>query len=893
MKKSLLLFLLLEIPNFAKSQAPICNYFTPYREESAQILQNLDKSQIPTGTLYEEVFPWADIEVYDGTSATDTSTNYHFFQAYSELFYSTYNNYAYTHPSNLEYQIKNFNVNSKFHHPIGIIDFDYNTIKTDAVANGLLTVINNQLFDNPNRTTTPYETKRAFLTSVLQADNFEEFYNGTHYFYFDQNFVLSNRSFYLANYDYVDFLLDGILIQRAFTNGLPSLIVPVVFSPLVKESVLTILLHKFNNQEDISRIKLKRKVIKNFTSCDGGFQIEIEGDSFDGGYGVPAYSAKGKGYVFFSNQSCNSQTIKKPVIFVDGFDPTNKRNAWTIWDKRINVELFDQNQNSVFFGEELRNNGYDIIVYDYDEKGTNRGGAGFIENNGIAFARFCEKIYNDYKDSLQQDIIVVAPSMAALVVRYGLAWAETNNIAHHVALYVSFDGPHKGAHVTSGTQNIVDLLTQYGGLKIFDGVNSGISHCNAAKQMLVNHSSQQSESMQAHPYRQQFLSNLAAVGNYPNNLRKIAISDGNRSGILKSKAVNEFDPCDNLMDIYIKRRIRFFCSGDNCNKLSINVFAMTDQSRCESIDFKVKSSANLLSFLTTNNDFTTKTLYSQPVFINKTFDKAPGGMFGPEADFELKDWQETLAWLFTGKLDISKNLMPKTTFVPTISSLDYSFPNAEAYDIYKDFDGVNVSKCGGTSPFDTVYATSLDFNHARIDAYLLSVFRDEIYGLKPKSTCSFNCPENLILNIHVTEPERVEYQAIKSITIEPNFKVDSGAVFIAQIGCNQFQSNINSVKNNNSNKSIFNDSCPFDWDLSKTQVSCENGYTKFTVFLKNVDLDSFAEVTFHGNPWYRAYYGDTGFTFILPSYPGQPHVFRARQANRPENVISITLYHCE
>lgn len=478
-------------------------------------------------------------------------------------------------------------------------------------------------------------------------------------------------------------------MQRNYTFGNSFLLIGLDFPQYEGKSTLSTIYHKSTGEEDVSRITLDRKILKNFTTCDGGIQVFTTGDSFDGGYGKGAYGSQGRGYIFFGNGNCATHSLRKPIIFVDGFDPDNSRNAWDIWSTRINAPIQDINGNTVQFGNELRANGYDIIIYDYDEDAVNRGGGGFIENSGIGFAKFVEFLHSQHISTLEQDFIVIAPSMAALVVRYGLAWAEQNNIAHHVALYISFDGPQQGAHVTAGIQQSIDLFTQYGGLKMYDGVKNGIHQTNAAKQMLLNHSSQESETAAAHPYRQIFLNNLAAVGSYPQNLRKIAIADGNRNGFLKSLAVHGYEPCDPILQAKVKRRFLGFCKS--CNKLEVDTYAQTDNNRCQTLNFKVRYDALLLRWLSGTGTTASYTYYSQPVFTNKSFDKAPGAMFGTEADVELKWWQKALAWVVTGGVRIETNLMPKSNFVPSVSSIDYTFPNNESYNIYKNFQGINLS----------------------------------------------------------------------------------------------------------------------------------------------------------------------------------------------------------
>jgi hypothetical protein len=880
------------------AQVPSCNAPIPYAEEGHQILKNLDKSQVPTGILYEEVFPWADLELYDATSITDSSTFNHFFQSYAELYYSSYNRTNMIHPSNLESSISNFHSNKDYHHPIGFIDYNFNSLDPNAITNNSIYVSNGQLFDTPNRTQSPYLAKRTFISSVLQANSIEDFYDGIHYFYFQPSFTFSNRGTQISSYEYIDFYLDGAFLNRTYTNGNNSLTVAIDFPLYEGQSLLSFVYHKVSGEDEVARVQLNRKARKNLTGCNGGTQIPITGDSFDAGYGDGAYGAQGKGYIFWANQNCASKQLKKVVIFVDGFDHDNSRDAWKIWNSRINATIRDINGNDIQFGNELRSDehGYDVIVYDYDEDLTNRGGGGLVENNGIAFVKFLETLYNQHQSTLQQDFIVIAPSMAALVVRYGLAWAEKNNKAHHVALYMSFDGPNQGAHVTAGIQQSIDIFTQYGGLRKYESKKNFLHHSFAAKQMLLNHSSQESESGAPHPFRQIFLNNLAAVGSYPQNLRKIAICDGNREGILKSTAIHGYEPCDPILQFRIKQRLRLFCA--NCNKLSIDTYAQTDDGRCESMKFKVHNEALLLKALAGANATQEFSRFSTPVFPSKSFDKAPGGMFGTEAEvkFDFWDsWKLVLGWAFTGGISIPKNLMPKSNFVPTYSSADYTFPNGENFNIYKGFQGVNLSKCAGTTPFDTVYALPLDFNHARLDAGLLEVFRNEIYNLKPKSVCSDpNCPEYLTLNSPVPNSERLLKKAQKAIFIEEGFKADGineSVVFKAAIGCNQVLGLLGIPKLNNAPNVV--SSCsedPLNWD-SPSIVCAGNGTTAFTALVKNLDISTYTEFSTDGVSYTRANLFDRGFEVTLPNQSGS-QIFFARTANNQSYIISGFISYC-
>lgn len=419
-----LLFFLSVITSFA--QIPNCNTPIPYNKRAYEILENLDKTQIPTGVLYENVFPWAEVEFFDGTANADTSNTLHFMQAYTELYNSTYNRANILHPYDYENACLNVHTDRDLHHPLGIIDYDFNTIDPNSITNNLLYVDNQKLYDVPGRTQSPYIQKHVFLASPIMTGNFERFYRTTHYFYVEQQFILSNTGLNVSDINYIDFEMDGNLLHREYVNGRSSFVIPVDFSIIDKVfKTLIIKITKAIGDGQISRIQLSTEVLQNLTPCKGQTQIFVTGDPFDGGYGTGAYSALGRGYVFFGKDHCATQQVKKPVIFIDGFDPTNTRDVWQIWDSRINFP-FNDNGTPVKFGEELIQNNYDVIIYDYDEKFTlstpNRGGAGLVENNGIALAKFLQTLYQQYQGSLEQGFIIIGPSMGSLVARYALTY---------------------------------------------------------------------------------------------------------------------------------------------------------------------------------------------------------------------------------------------------------------------------------------------------------------------------------------------------------------------------------------------------------------------------------------------------------------------------------------
>jgi hypothetical protein len=667
----------------------------------------------------------------------------------------------------------------------------------------------------------------------------------------------------------------------------------------VVAAVLTIKLKKKLFGQKVTRIELKGENLDSLSECEGLNQIFVTGDAIDAGYGEGSYAAKGRGYIFFGEGNCATQQVKKPIIFVDGFDPTNTRRVWDIWKYRIN-RPFDEGGILKSMGDTLIKDGYDIIIFDYDEVGINRGGAGFIENNALAFVRLLDSLYTRYSSTMEQDFIIVAPSMASLVVRYALAYMETNNIPHHVQTYISFDGPNQGAQVPLGIQQFVDLVTQYGGLRILGAAKYGFHQSNAAKQMLLHHSYTGSETVEAHPYRQIFLDNLAAVGQYPNNLRKVAIIDGNRTGIKKSTP----QPPPNQLILPAGKELELEITQlENQNDVvRIKAFAQTDNQRSESIDFKIRRKSRLFQLVFGGiGNQTDIQRYSQNVNF-QSIDIAPGGNFGADDTLNLDEaypkFMDNFRKITKKNLAIPYNTFFSTCFMPTTSAVDFTFPN-ESFTYYKDFTGVNLSKCAGTTPFDTVYAPlDMDLGHAMNNYRIVNGFRHEIYDY-PVNACGLNCQDYETLTGTIRASNADIYRAEKAIFLEPNFSASASEniTFCATIGCtNGTKSNVqlyyDKVK---SSQNAVNSICtndPFTWDTSRNQVICGSGFTTFKVFTKNYSTDNYVEFSTNGSSWNRANIQDDGWQVAINANPGQSQVFYAREKLNPSNVIQGWLQHC-
>jgi hypothetical protein len=868
------------------------------KDLNQSILMNLDKTQIPHQTLYDAVYPFADLGAYNGTASTDTSNGFHFLQAYSELYSSRNTTIGYVHPSDFYKKIGNLTLNQDFYHQIGIIDYQYSTIKSNAVSSNLLSVSNSQLFDVAGRPLSPYESHHAQVAAVLNNTSENCFRAGNHYFRFDPEFTLVNTGFNLSDITYVQIFFDNNQVYAGAVAGLNGIDLPFTISNADADIVVKMILTTATTTRTY-RFIICTEQREPISSCNGGDIYNVKGPPYAGFYPEGAYSALGRGTIYYATANCAEKKITKPIIFVDGFDPFNKYDGNYIYETYLNAE-FTENDSIKKLGTELRNAGYDLIIYDEiadPNKDYNTGGGGYIEHNGMALATFLNQFYTTHASTIVNDYVVVGASMGGLISRYALTWAEYNNIPHHTRLFVAFDSPQNGAQIPIGLQAGLDKFFKDGILSGKDKISNALHQSNAAKQLLLHHSDANSETPVSHPYRAQFYTQLAAIGNWPSQCRMVSIACGNGKGKSKNIAPVTFaDPpallaCGKNLDIGIKNRapILIPCNLDLCYKMRLETYLSTSNARCLALDYSLNNT-RLLNLIGPQNPLLSKKIYTKSGD-GGNLDIAPGARFGNNPLSAMKTAYKIISYIVTGPFVETKNNLFFGNFIPTTSAAAYTFPNGEALNYAKDFTGVNLSRCAGTTPFDTVYLQENDLPHVAIDVSIANSFRSEINFPKPKSVCSSPCLDYVTLNSTNSPSVSQTIRAAKAIIIEPNHSIPAGTTFKTELGCVN-QSSSTQLKNSLSIPSFILNTCPFDFNISQNQVICGSpGFSKFRVFVRNFELSPYVEFsTNNGSSWNRANIGDNGYELIInANAPSQN--FKARPKNDPTNIISINLNH--
>lgn len=699
------------------------------------ILQYLNMNKVPYGILYDKVVDLSSLGRYSDT-ATDSlkpvSNPLQFHQAYFEYYYSHVDTSQIIPPDSIINTLSaQYDSNI---HPLVILKANFANIKQYAIDSGLLSFQNGHLYDKGDSIVSAYDTNAVTLIS-LGLDSIGVS-TGTHKIVLDPLFILGNDSMAIDTIKLS--FSNGNTDQYFYVNGINKsqykVLPPITFNVNATDSVIVVnvtitstngkkLGNKFSFVNAAKLTTNSGGTLTKLEGCNGGDSYPITGYMPDVSilndygfvwrnhvYGLPPASpAEGTYYVFYADKNCGTHQVTNPVIFIDGFDPSNSRDAKDIYNNYINKTQIICDGIPVYLADKMRADGYDLIILDYKDGGN------LIEKNGLLLAKTLEDIYSRYSSTLQDDFVVIGPSMGALVAQYGLAWMEKNGHSHHTRLYISFDGPHHGANVPLGLQKFIDYIDNAGLLnslaqKAFQGLENTLDGY-AAKQMLDLHFFSNSQSEPA-PDRDRtiFLKHLNSVNTWPGALRKVAIINGNRDAI-NNQNVN---PGDLILQFEHSTGWSWLSYKD----IDWNVHA----SEPNETNRIMHNWSAMLGWLLLNTSFGWTNAYHVPGPNNAALDICPGSYFGGLSGMHLQDGFSSLGGIVSGYYHKANY----TTFIPTVSSTaSYSLTSSN-YNLYQSFSNDIISSCANNTPFNWVYADHVSTDHVQVDNNIGNWFINEI-----------------------------------------------------------------------------------------------------------------------------------------------------------------------
>jgi Alpha/beta hydrolase of unknown function (DUF915) len=709
----------------------------PWRTYADYKFQPLNKNLIPTGVLYDRVFPIANVERYTGGPAlTDTTNSNHFLQAYYEMYQASYNTSGKKRPEELDSLLKkNYTANE---HPIGIMLYKFNRFDSLALQDHLLdTLPNGQFVDVSNPPRNPYVTSTSFMASAMIAEG-QNFTTGAHKFYIDPAFFVTNEQLTLKTVK-IDFgdgqgwqtiEVDGNLQQRS-----PFFFFLAINSPFMVLARIEIIFLSpalqgisYKGIFQISVKPAKDPFIP--TPCKGQNYWIVDANQaalnqVNATYNNPPIDHEGRkdsAFFFYAgNGTTCGNTIRRPVIILDAFDPTNDRDMGTIWNEKINIRI-DRNGNpNTKFGDYMLNEGYDIIVLNF------KNGNDLIERDALTLVALIERLNQTYGSQYLQDITVMGPSSGGLVVQYALAYMEHNNIPHRVKTFVAFDTQFQGANFPIGLQYFFQYVSARGILfainKTRTLLSDGLYNSYVNKQMLAHHHSANSITPAPHPYRNQFLANLAAVGGYPQQCRKVAIINGVNTGAPN----NAITANSTMLSISAKRGgPAGACNNNICKKLNWVCKSTTNGAPTNVTQMYTAIPALNLLLL---QPPITKNYSAGPAWNNSSLDNAPGSTFvnifgnnpGEINEDKLFFLLQQAIFLLTGQKNTTfTQQINRFTLIPSYHAADLQYPNKNLY-----LNWSNEYLCGKT-PLDYVYVPNNIQFHAERNNANLQFFENEI-----------------------------------------------------------------------------------------------------------------------------------------------------------------------
>lgn len=786
-----------------------------YKTIMDDVFSGIPSSKVTTGLLIEKAIPYVNLSKYDGSKQSDTIS-------YS-LWKKLYKQYCFAHYdyTNVDFS-KDFleTEDSKEEIQMGMLLFEYNQVKPEAVPNGQIVMdsVQGKIIDKTSSSTQVLDEKWCFSIAPLVS----EITVGTYYFSFPETYFLGNRRNQLQDLS-VDFC-DG--------NGFVSVGVGqsrmVVYENPGEKTITA--------RAKVSGTYLygKGKLVVNSLSGVSDNMLKSVSFSVEPDFGPESFWSNDieSQYAYYGR--CQSDgTLRKPYIIVSGFDPMDNNRLIDEGDDKVNLYRVS-NKNGYL--DQLRNDGYDIIIYRSKNSGES------IIPNALNLVDFIQKI-NSEKTS-NNELIIAGASMGGLVVRYALTYMEYHKIDHQTKLFISVDSPQEGANIPLGIQYMVKCLADDLGEYISDMVmlydmKNQMLDSDAAQEMLLYHyKGTRGSEANCSSKRDEFVAELKSIGNFPKQCRSIGLSMGSGNGQQQGFASG---------DLLIKKNPSFlpfdFTPGVQL-AWEFAAYAVPDKS--SHLIYEEALTPKTCIQILTLNGFEQKcmqilpTIASRNVSVDNTIsiDNAPGSI---NKIHNLKIVDEKFPKLkpVIKALDILGNIefdSHPDNFIPTYSSLGLqNVSNNPSIDvkaylagrsgIMKVSDNLYVrTNSSNVTLFDVLYVENENLDHI-YDKDKVGVFTEEMNSVMLQESSSENIyVENTTMrnghrkaiearsnvfignsvddldynngDVIVESGATMSVLANEKISIEPGTKIKKGASFSARIGNDTYcdESNMNYVK---------------------------------------------------------------------------------------------------
>ena len=454
------------------------------REGLLQSLGGLDPTRIPTRILYDRVTAMSGLVEHDGQGEAHPVTIARWRQMLHEMTLASLAEPTWPTVTQLREEARSARDSGLV--PIAVLSFRYNRIRPDALDRGLLVRRQGRLIEGDGvQGSEPYLEARAFAAVTLVPRT----YRGERV-----EFEL-RRDLFVGNDPAIP---SRVEIDFADGHG---------FRPV-----------RFGERVAIAYDSPGRKIIRLQASfVDSAvlktsfhfevitLQAPVPHETWPITATIPYQAVHGTGeaYVYLAD---GHAILTEPVIIAEGFDLDNTMG----WD-----ELYALlNQEDLL--ETLRADGYDAVVLNFTEATEP------IQRNAFVLVELIEQVQAAQADG--RDVVVIGASMGGLVARYAMAYMESEGMDHRSRTFISFDVPQTGANIPLGMQYWLDFFQVESADAAY--LLSRLDTPAARQMLLYHHTDPPGSTGESDPLRADFLADLAAVGDYPALLRKVAVANG-------------------------------------------------------------------------------------------------------------------------------------------------------------------------------------------------------------------------------------------------------------------------------------------------------------------------------------------------------------------------------
>jgi hypothetical protein len=752
---------------------------TVFQDNMNVIYQNVDRTPVTTGLLLDYGLLLTDVAAYNGTLRANNYVNRAAWSSlYASLFLMKFNNNASLPlPATVESQINNdlladgairstdlvgdyLAENNTVVHLVGL-HYQYQQFRADAATAGLVYVVNNQIYDTPGRLSSPYEIKDAFAiaptTVHLQGNN--------HVFRLRPDLFFTNVTKSISSFQ-ADFG-DGLGLRNV---GIGTDVNVTYATDSVKRIVfqLTYSDGQVLQSRAIVNVSGTSKKCNNcrYSSPNSVITFPYPGINFP-----VATSQMGTGRVTVATAGTDGK-LDKPLIIIEGFDPLNQFNFFSLFDPfsgqlstQVNVDFQFQT-----FSQLLEANNYDLVFLDFDNSTDDIKRNAYLLENVIYWVN-----QQVAASGSTQKNVVLGISMGGLVARYALRDMEVRNVNHNTRLYCSLDSPHQGANVPLGVQAAVRYLSSFDTSSPIANANKLLS-TPAAQQMLIYQLD--INDLPTTSQHDIFQRDYAAMG-MPRlwGIRNIAISNGSECAVtqgfspyaqlLTASGTQNVNYAKNLLvslfqSFQLMNLFPFFeglATTKSDYQLTMEIRALPDQQAQRIFYFDLYYHKEILFGLAqSGSSLLNHSVNSVPALL--PLDSNPGGVYGINKFAQLPS-------------NISGyNVYPQITsfnFVPTSSSLDVGSGTQTIgrADYLRTYSPLVPPAAPKNVPFHNFFTNPLsNENHATLTINNANWLWKEIKGTPGSFSCSYRCANTDLVPV-IAGPSLVCTQGIYSVSPLP------------------------------------------------------------------------------------------------------------------------------